>query len=109
MDDFEARRAEVLADELAGDGLPPGWLWWLSFVDPARAAPEGEQVAGGPGFLGVVVVDAPGPVWAVTVASALGANPGGEVAMFPCPVADVPPEYRDRLLSPSELKALGWL
>ena len=56
-----------------------GALWWLSFVDPSRSAPMEEQVPGGGGFLGVVVVEAPSFIAAVGKAHRLGINPGGEV------------------------------
>jgi hypothetical protein len=104
-----ARTAEVLCAE-SDAPAPEGTLWWLSFVDPDRAAPPGQQVPGGPGFLGVAVVAACGPVTAVYRAGELGINPGGEVRMYPARAEDVPAEFRDRLLTFAEalpLSALG--
>ena len=109
QDAFDRRLAEVLEQERRDGPMPEGWLWWLSYVDPERAAPPGEQVPGGPGFLGVVVVEAPGPVHATVRASELGLNPGGEAKMFAVPAADVPPEYRYRLLSFAEAQHVNSL
>lgn len=83
-------------------------LWWLSFVDPAKAAPQGEQVPGGPGFLGVVIVEDAGPLSAVTRASVLGLNPGGEVKMYgPFPRDTWPKEVWYKLMTAEQVNALG--
>jgi hypothetical protein len=81
--------------------------WWLSFVDPHKAAPRDEQVPGGPGFLGVSIVRAPDFLTAVDFAWALGCNPGGEVKGYPMrPDDPTPPEYEGRLLTREEVDYL---
>lgn len=85
-------------------------LWWLSFVDPATAAPRAEQVPGGPGFLGAVIVCAPFFIAAVDMATKLGCNPGGEVAAFPMIRSDrTPREYWGRLLTREDIDAIDRL
>lgn len=103
------RMAEILEEERASGDTPPGWLWWLSYVDPDRSAPAGQQVPGGPGFIGVVVLAAPGPFHAMARASELRLNPGGEVKAFPVPEEHVPEGFRNRLLGRAELAELGSL
>jgi len=88
---------ERLAELLLAERGKPGRLWWLSFCDPDK--PRGQQ------FLGVAIVEAPGPVHAQCSTWALGINPGGEVMTYQA--GDVPVEYRHRLLSRAELKAAG--
>lgn len=73
-------------------------LHWLSFADPKR--PEGTQ------FLGVVIVESPVFIMAVTKTHALGVNPGGECQGFELLDYRVPPEMMDRLLNKTEL---SWL
>lgn len=87
---------------------PPGrHLWWLSFVDPARAAPRGEQVPGGPGFLGVCIIRASDMVSAVRTAHQLGCNPGGEVQGFgPLPVDGIDEKWWNRLLTAAETEEI---
>lgn len=87
------RRTLLLAQERDN----PPVLWWLSFCDPGR--PKGQQ------FLGVAVVEASGLMHAHQRTWALGINPGGEIQA--CPVGGVPIEYRDRLLSRTDLEAAG--
>lgn len=87
----------------------PGRLWWLSFVDPTLVPPVDEQVPGGRSFLGVAVVHAIGPAHAVRRSYELGANPGGEVQIFPVPDGYVPVSYRNRLLNRRDLADLGEL
>ena len=73
-----------------------GW-WWLSFVDPDR--PDGQR------FLGVAIVEGYGIGSASRHARELGANPGGEVHADQLTGDAIPPaEYRNRLLSKSDLE-----
>lgn len=65
---FDARMAEVVAEETAE---PQVGLWWLSFADPDL--PTDSQ------FLGALVIPAAGYMLALSLASLLGLNPGGEV------------------------------
>lgn len=83
------------------------YLWWLSFVDPAKAAPRHEQVPGGPGFLGVVIVESTNLIHATARAWELGCNPGGEVEGFgPLPLDGIPRSYWNRLLTKDEAEAI---
>ena len=82
-------------------------LWWLSFVDTDKSDPPGEQVPGGGGFLGVVIVEATDEVSAVTRAWELKINPGGQVGILgPIPQDVYGPLVRDRLLTAEEAQAL---
>src|ERR1044071_9288221 len=67
---------------------PASW-WWLSFANTER-------------FLGVVVIQAHGPVHAIERARNLGINPGGEVHASQLPGFNPPAAYIDRLLSKAE-------
>lgn len=78
---------------------PGDHLWWLSFCDTDR--PPGTQ------FLGVAVVQAPTFAAAITRSHRIGVNPGGQVqAVGPLRASDVPPEWRDRLLSAADVEAM---
>lgn len=79
--------------------------FWLSFVDPTKSAPPGEQVPGGGGFLGVAIVEAHDFVDAVFEAYCQGVNPGGEVSGFALPVP-LPDRYLNRLLTHLEASAI---
>jgi len=82
-------------------------LWWLSFVDPARCAPDGQGEPGGPGFLGVAIVAASDLLSAVRETHRLGCNPGGEVLGHgPFPIDTIPARYFDRLLTKAEIDAI---
>lgn len=82
-------------------------LWWLSFVDASKSDPPEEQVPGGGGFLGVVIVQAPDAYSAVLVTWMKGINPGGEVQIIgPGPADAYPPEVQNRLLTAEEAMAL---
>lgn len=82
-------------------------IYWLSFVDPDKSAPRDQQVPGGGGFLGVVIVEAYNPIDAVMVSHNLGINPGGEVSIIgPAPEGVYPESAMNRLLSAEEAKAL---
>lgn len=84
---FNDRVAEVIAEEQAE---PLRW-WYLSFA--------------GETFNGACIVKAQGIATAVIVCSLLDINPGGEVLGVPMPEESVPPEqYRDRLLSKSDIQ-----
>ncbi|MGH9060338.1 MAG: hypothetical protein ACRDZY_12610 [Acidimicrobiales bacterium] len=91
-------RAEALRAEEAR-GAP---LWWyLSFAE--ESAPKGR------GFLGAIVLRAPGFITAVDQANLLGINPGGEVLGTPLPFE--PPQdwidrWSQRLLTRAEALAL---
>lgn len=81
--------------------------WWLSFVDPDKAAPRDEQVPGGPGFLGVCIVRAQTDLLAVMRTHDLGINPGGEVTMFRIPPdIEYTPEMEDRFIGREEALTL---
>ncbi len=81
-----ARGAQVLADEI---GIGQLDLWTLSFTDPRR--PRGKR------WLGTIMVEALGLVDALTRISALGLNPGGEVAGLGVPLErPLPHAYRER-------------
>jgi len=75
--------------------------WWLSFVDDER--PVGQRC------LGVTVVEGRDFQSAVERASALGINPGGEVAgvELPPPLSEQYRHYRGRLVSREEANAGG--
>jgi len=76
-----------------------GW-WWLSFADPGR--PDGQR------FLGVAIVEGYGVGSASRRAHELGVNPGGEVRGEQLSGDAIPPsEYRNRLLSRSDLEDAG--
>jgi hypothetical protein len=82
-------------------------LWWLSFVDTDKSAPPEEQVPGGGGFLGVVIVEADNPDTAIRRAWELGVNPGGQVQIVgPGPLDAYPPEVLNRLLTAEEASGL---
>lgn len=86
---------------------PSESLWWLSFVDPDKSAPPGEQVPGGGGFLGVVICEGDPLADAITRSHLLGVNPGGRVAAKgPLPAWMVEPAWRDRLLTKDEALAI---
>lgn len=86
---------------------PSDSLWWLSFVDPDRSAPPGEQVPGGGGFLGVVICEGDTLADAITRSHLLGVNPGGQVAAKgPLPTWMIAPQWRDRLLTKDEALAI---
>lgn len=107
---FDARLAEVFAEEAAD---PQVRLWMLSFVDPSKSAPPGEQVPGEGGWLGTCVVTAFGMVDAVTRAHELEINPGGEVAGYgPLPLDSIAAEWHNRLLTKDEVLSIpepeGW-
>ena len=69
-------------------------LWYMSFASDA-------------GFLGAVMVMANNAVHAAERAWELGINPGGEVMALPVPDGvEVPPEFRDRLLSREDIGRL---
>lgn len=90
---LQRRCDEMLLDEAMGE---PTW-WWLSFAAPDR-------------FLGLALVHAPGYMSAVTKASQLGINPGGEVAGFPLP-SEPPEEFQHVLLDKETAERLannGW-
>src|SRR5882757_8448087 len=93
---MEARAAEVFAEEATE---PVEW-WWLSFADPEL--PEGSQ------FLGVVIIEARGMMGAVTLATMLGLNPGGEIQGVTLPdEVEVPADWTCRLLTKAEAER-GW-
>lgn len=82
IDEIRQRNLHAsVVQELTWVGDKP--LWWLSFVDPDIAAtvPPEEFRPGGPSFLGVAIVEAAGEIGAVRQAHAVGANPGGQVAI----------------------------
>ncbi len=90
---FDLRLAEVLFEEAMA---PEPGLWWLSFADPDL--PTGTQ------FLGALVIEAPGYMAAITLASMAGLNPGGEVqGIGPIPVAAIEPRWHNRLLTRAEV------
>lgn len=89
---LDRRRDRLLEEEKN----QPMAVWWLSFADKN-------------GSLGVCLVEARGFMRAVSIAHALGINPGGEVQGV-----EVPPTEqewrlpRNRLLSPPDLRELGY-
>lgn len=90
--EFRNRTDELLTEEM--DAGLFAW-WYLSFADEDR-------------FLGGAYIQAFGTMSAVTTATVLGLNPGGEVAAWG-PIPDeqmnlhVPVENRMRLLSKEEI------
>lgn len=89
------------------DPEPDDPLWWLSFCDPALAPPPELQRPGGPSFLGAVITQAPTIAAAITRSHLLKVNPGGEVKVIgPMDPAWIAAEWRDRLLSAAEIKAV---
>lgn len=81
--------------------------YWLSFVDTDLSDPPEQQVSGGGGFLGVVIVEADDPISAVMLTHQLGVNPGGEVAILgPAPEGVYPESAMNRLLTAEEARAL---
>ena len=93
-EEFDRRTRDLLEEEAQE---PEEW-YYLSFALPKE---EG-------GFLGGVYLKARGIMWAVSTASMLGINPGGEVQSWG-PIAEelmdarVPKEKRWRLLSKEEV------
>ena len=88
------RRDLFLADDT------DSWMW-LSFVDPDKSDPPGQQVPGGGGFLGIAIVPGGNIVQAAMIAGMFGCNPGGEVGGYRIP--GVPREqYRCRLIPRDE-------
>jgi hypothetical protein len=90
--EFKNRTNELLTEEMDEGRFE--W-WYLSFATDE-------------GFLGGVYIQAFGSMSAVTTATVLGFNPGGEVACWgPIPVEQmdlhVPVEKRTRLLSKEEI------
>lgn len=82
-------------------------LFWLSFVDTQKSDPPDEQVSGGGGFLGVVIVQAVSSEDAVREAWRQGCNPGGQVQIFgPITVEMYDPKYWNRLLTADEAREL---
>jgi hypothetical protein len=70
---------------------PAGSLWWLSFASDK-------------GFLGACVVPAPNMPTAITVATIMGINPGGEVMVYG-PLEDPPEDLPiGRLMSKEEIE-----
>jgi hypothetical protein len=95
---------QVAETVLAG---PSDSLWWLSFVDPDRSAPPGQQTPGEGGFLGVAICEGDTLADAITRSHLLGVNPGGQVAARgPLPAWMIGPQWRDRLLSKDEALAV---
>ncbi len=71
-------------------------LWYLSFAEPGK-------------FLGAAFVEARGHTQALQQSHRLGINPGGEVELIQVPshaVGELPPNYKNRLLSKAELEEL---
>lgn len=94
------QRYEYVQDQMMLLIGRPVSLWWLSFVDPDRSAPPGQQVPGGGGFLGVAICEGDTLADAITRSHLLGVNPGGQVsARGPLPAWMIAPEWRDRLLT----------
>ena len=92
-----------MTEPAAGDSP----LWWISFVDPDKSAPPGEQVPGGGGFLGVVIVAADTFALALAVTHALGVNPGGQATILgPLAAGCIAPQWRNRLLTADEADAI---
>lgn len=88
---WHRRKRQLLAEE---QGQP--WCWWyLSFADDDNG-----------GFLGAVIVKAPGFIHAAEKATDLGINPGGEVkGNHLVPGAPDPPAHMiNRLVSYKELE-----
>lgn len=83
-------------------------LYWLSFVDPDKSDPPESQHPGGPGFLGVSIVEAEPEVHAVMMAWRHGCNPGGEVGIWELPEAarEAVSGSLNRLLTQEEAEAL---
>lgn len=80
-------------------------FYYLSFCDVTK--PEGTQ------FLGATIVQADAPEDVLRTINALGANPGGEIAMMRLDIEDVselPPEaqiYINRFVPREEVMAGG--
>lgn len=86
---------------------PDDPLWWLSFCDPDKAPPPEEQQPGGLSFLGAVITQAPTLAAAITRSHVLKVNPGGEIAIKgPIPARFIASEWRDRLLSATDIEAM---
>lgn len=82
-------------------------LWWLSFVDPAKSALPDEQIPGGGGFLGVVIVEATTLEGAITSSHLQGINPGGQVAAIgPMERGCIDVRWRGRLLTMAEAMSI---
>lgn len=75
--------------------------WWLSFAGDTPV-PLADQVPGGPGFRGVVIVEAPTMFLAALKATMLGINPGGEVMGMAFPSGILDSGWYDRLLTQGE-------
>lgn len=86
---IDQRIAELYEEEIKN----PLAIYYLSFADDDRG-----------GFLGAVIVEAYGPITAVTRSKQLGVNPGGEVLIVKCP-GPMLPELMNHLLSKQELEA----
>lgn len=88
--------AEAVVIEEAAN--PEHGLYWLSFV---RVDPPPDL------FLGVVIIRSIGHTSAITEASVLGLNPGGEVqSLGPMPVDAIDPEWCNRLLTKDEAMSI---
>lgn len=91
------RTADQAPPRAAVEMRPP--YWWLSFADER-------------GFLGAVVVPGSSFLEAVTAASLLGVNPGGEVQGVEIPGETSDPFTPGRLYSKAEIneidKAVPW-
>lgn len=79
-------------------------LWWLSFCDPAKTPPREEQKPGGHSWLGACIVPGYSFIEAIDNATALGCNPGGEVAAYPTTAPDA--SWIGRLLSNADIDRL---
>jgi hypothetical protein len=81
--------------------LPPGHIWWLSFVDERLPDP----------FLGTVLVNAASLKGALSLTGIVGCNPGGAVQAYPVDPSRNPELFERtphlQLLSRDELLALG--
>jgi len=105
----EARREAAVATAMAlEESGAAKFLWWLSFVDPSVWVPPGEIRPGGRSFLGVCIVTAASPVGAMLVSHKLGINPGGQIATTgPFPLDTWGPQWRDRLLSATDIESMS--
>jgi hypothetical protein len=72
--------------------------YYLSFADPNK--PKGTQ------FLGAIVIEASDAKDAIWRTHLIGENPGGEVMTWEIDILP-PEEYRARLLSLEDIRAVG--
>lgn len=86
---------------------PQHGLWWLSFADPNIDPNITDTFPDAPGFLGVCIIAADGPMTALRISHQLAINPGGQVLQVgPYALNTWEHVWWNRLLDSDDIQAL---